>query len=263
MNDSYYQRYPGDYLRDTIHLSLVEHGAYTILLDAYYSNGVPFPSDLTKFVKARARNKSEKDALLSVADEFFPVSDDGLRHNARADRELSKRKAYTHAQALRAGMRWHSAGNAKAMPETCAGNAEAMPPSPSPSPSPEPPPTPTPAGKKTTSVRKAHAYSHEYEELWKIHSYGVKAKGWEEYQRMDSPPEHGEMVKILTSQVQAEAESRTNGARLMALPHLERWIKNRQWENGVVRLERAAAEPKIKIHRELTEEEREKIREIC
>ena len=35
----WYARYPGDYLRDTAHLSLMENGAYTLLLDHYYSTG--------------------------------------------------------------------------------------------------------------------------------------------------------------------------------------------------------------------------------
>ena len=71
-------------------------------------------------------------------------------------------------------------------------------------------------------------------ELWKIHHYGVKSNGWEEYQRMDSPPPHSEMVEILKSQVAAEMASRGTKDRLLALPHMERWIKYRMWENGVV-----------------------------
>lgn len=86
--------------------------------------------------------------------------------------------------------------------------------------------------RKTTLVRKAIAYSHEYEELWRVHNYGAKTRGWEEYKLMDNPPPHPEMLEILKSHVQAEKESRDNGSRLEALPHLERWIKRRMWEKG-------------------------------
>lgn len=35
----WYPLYPGDYARDTKQLSLIEHGAYRLLMDYYYSNG--------------------------------------------------------------------------------------------------------------------------------------------------------------------------------------------------------------------------------
>ena len=43
---NYYRRYVGDYLRDTSRLSLVEHGAYTLLLDYYYAEERPIPGDV-------------------------------------------------------------------------------------------------------------------------------------------------------------------------------------------------------------------------
>jgi len=95
---------------------------------------------------------------------------------------------------------------------------------------------------KKLQVRKAAAYSQEYEELWKVHKYGVKSKGWEEYQMMDTPPPHDEMVAILRSQVAAEIASRKNGHKLASLPHMERWIKNRMWENGIVKINEHAGE---------------------
>ena len=33
----YYRRNPGDYLSATGHLTLVEHGAYNVLIDTYYA----------------------------------------------------------------------------------------------------------------------------------------------------------------------------------------------------------------------------------
>lgn len=43
---NYYRRYSGDYLRDTSKLSVLEHGAYSLLLDYYYSEETPLPLDL-------------------------------------------------------------------------------------------------------------------------------------------------------------------------------------------------------------------------
>lgn len=86
---NFYKRFMGDYTRDTAHLSLAEHGAYTLLLDHYYSTEQPLPADAAALYRiCRAFEKAEQKAVIAVADAFFPVGDDGLRHNARADRQM-------------------------------------------------------------------------------------------------------------------------------------------------------------------------------
>jgi uncharacterized protein YdaU (DUF1376 family) len=89
---NYYERYCGDYQRDTAHLSLAEHGAYTMLLDTYFSVEKPLPEDLASLYRVcRAMTRLEQQAVKAVAGQFFPVSqDDGLRHNQRADREIAR-----------------------------------------------------------------------------------------------------------------------------------------------------------------------------
>jgi uncharacterized protein YdaU (DUF1376 family) len=89
---NYYERYCGDYQRDTAHLSLAEHGAYTMLLDTYFSVEKPLPNELSSLYRVcRAMTRLEQHAVKVVADQFFPVSEmDGLRHNHRADREIAK-----------------------------------------------------------------------------------------------------------------------------------------------------------------------------
>jgi uncharacterized protein YdaU (DUF1376 family) len=87
----YYKRYMGDYQRDTSHLSLAEHGAYTVLLDHYYSRRRPLPGAMESLHRlCRATTKLEQGAVNAVADEFFLLEDDGLRHNQRADEEIEK-----------------------------------------------------------------------------------------------------------------------------------------------------------------------------
>lgn len=89
---NFYKRFIGDYMRDTAHLSLVEHGAYTVLLDTYYATGKPLPVDLPELYRiCRAVTALERKAVDKVADTYFPVSD-GFRRNARADIELAKRE---------------------------------------------------------------------------------------------------------------------------------------------------------------------------
>jgi uncharacterized protein YdaU (DUF1376 family) len=85
----YYKRYMGDYQRDTGHLSLAAHGAFTLLLDHYYSIRKPLPASLEDLYRlCRAMTRPEQSAVRTVAEDFFPVGQDGLRHNSRADREI-------------------------------------------------------------------------------------------------------------------------------------------------------------------------------
>ena len=40
---NFYKRFIGDYQRDTGHLSMIEHGAYALLLDHFYASEKPLP----------------------------------------------------------------------------------------------------------------------------------------------------------------------------------------------------------------------------
>lgn len=87
----WYPRYVGDYSRKTKHLSLIEHGAYSLLLDWYYSNSKPLPLDWVHLHRiCTALAPSEQSAVQSVVMQFFTQTQDGWR-NATADDELIKR----------------------------------------------------------------------------------------------------------------------------------------------------------------------------
>jgi uncharacterized protein YdaU (DUF1376 family) len=89
--NSWYARYPGDYGRDTAHLSLTEHGAYGLLLDHYYSTGNPLPVGQDALYRiCSAFTDTERAAVDSVVAQFFKAGPDGYR-NARADREIVRR----------------------------------------------------------------------------------------------------------------------------------------------------------------------------
>lgn len=106
--DSWYARYPGDYRRDTAHLSLVQHGAYTLCLDHYYATGRPLPSarDLIYRI-CSAFEEGERLAVDFVLENFFRAQPDGY-HNSRADRELVEREAKRKQQSEAARKRWGS-----------------------------------------------------------------------------------------------------------------------------------------------------------
>lgn len=85
---NYYERHLGDYAKDTAHLSMLEHGAYSLLLDRYYGTEGGIPATQAHRV-ARARSKEEKQAVDDVLAEFFSLSD-GVWINQRAEEEIAK-----------------------------------------------------------------------------------------------------------------------------------------------------------------------------
>lgn len=85
---NYYERHLGDYAKDTAHLSMLEHGAYSLLLDRYYATEQGIPEGQAHRV-ARARTKDEKQAVESVLSEFFTLTD-GVWINLRAEEEIVK-----------------------------------------------------------------------------------------------------------------------------------------------------------------------------
>lgn len=82
----------GDYSIKTAHLTLAEHGAYTLLLDHYYATERPLSKSLEDNYRICRAEGRDRAAVRRVLEEFFPLMEDGLRHNRRADEELPKMK---------------------------------------------------------------------------------------------------------------------------------------------------------------------------
>lgn len=85
---NYYEHHLGDYAKDTAHLTIIEHGAYRLLLDRYYGTEQGIPADQAHRI-ARARSKEEKQAVDAVLQEFFILTD-GVWKNNRAEQEIKK-----------------------------------------------------------------------------------------------------------------------------------------------------------------------------
>lgn len=84
---NYYSHNIGDYRRDTMHLSLLEHGAYRQLMDMYYLSENKIPRETEEVLRRLcARTEEEKNSVLSVLNEFF-CFDDGWFHS-RCDEEI-------------------------------------------------------------------------------------------------------------------------------------------------------------------------------
>ncbi|HEY4357980.1 MAG TPA: YdaU family protein [Acidobacteriaceae bacterium] len=85
---NYYERHLGDYLKDTISLTMLEEGAYTRLLDYYYSKEHGIPADKAHKI-ARATSKEERAAVDSVLAEFFKLNG-GVWIKGRCQEEIER-----------------------------------------------------------------------------------------------------------------------------------------------------------------------------
>jgi uncharacterized protein YdaU (DUF1376 family) len=104
---NHYPRHIGDYLRDTSHLSLLEHGVYSRLLDLYYLNDGPIPGDMQSLCrKIGARTIDERSAVEAIVAEFFRVSEAGMLVNKRCDVVIAKYKEHSELQRQRVNKRY-------------------------------------------------------------------------------------------------------------------------------------------------------------
>jgi uncharacterized protein YdaU (DUF1376 family) len=101
---NYYERHIGDYLKDTAHLSLLEHGVYTRLLDVYYTREGGIPADQAARLVG-ARSQEERDALEIVLREFFVLAD-GVYQQTRCEREIERFRAKSQKAKESINKRW-------------------------------------------------------------------------------------------------------------------------------------------------------------
>ncbi|WP_179989839.1 YdaU family protein [Acinetobacter sp. YH1901141] len=95
----YYKRNIGDYAKKAGRLSMLEHGAYTLLMDAIYDRET-FPTLEEALDWAWARDEAEVAAVKFVLSKFFELREDGRFVQNRIQEELDsyKYKAETNAR---------------------------------------------------------------------------------------------------------------------------------------------------------------------
>jgi uncharacterized protein YdaU (DUF1376 family) len=105
--DIWYPRYVGDYHRDTMHLSTLQHGAYCLLIDAYWINQGPLPDNDQQFANITKMSLSDWSAIRSVISKFFTQEGSELskcpvwRHK-RVEIEIEKARKQKDAKSLAA-----------------------------------------------------------------------------------------------------------------------------------------------------------------
>ena len=98
----YMRLYVGDYLADTTHLTTTEHGAYLLLIMAYWRNDGPLPDDDRKLSRLAGMTPREWSRMRPTIADLFQVTAGQWRHK-RIDAEL--REVHTRSDKARASVR--------------------------------------------------------------------------------------------------------------------------------------------------------------
>lgn len=121
---NHYPRHVGDFIRDTVGLSLAERGAYTALLDQYYASERPI-AHAERYRITGAVSKADKAAVDYVMGRYFVEQADGW-HQKRADKEIQAYRDRSASASASANARWDKR-NANAMRTHSDGNANQKP----------------------------------------------------------------------------------------------------------------------------------------
>ena len=101
---NYYKRHIGDYAAATRHLSILEHGVYTLMLDMYYTSEQGLPKDLSDVCrKLNARSKDERAAVEVVLKDFFVPTGAGWVQS-RCDAEIAAFQAKAESNKVVGGL---------------------------------------------------------------------------------------------------------------------------------------------------------------
>lgn len=88
---NYVELWIGAYMKDTQGLKLVDHGAYLRLLLLCFAIETGISADPKQVCKDLGITRvSERKAVAKILHIYFPIGEDGLRHNSRADKEIAK-----------------------------------------------------------------------------------------------------------------------------------------------------------------------------
>jgi len=108
---AYYRFFPGDYMRDTVHLGWLEDCAYRRLIDLYQIHGKPIRNDRSYILRAvRASEPEQQAAVDTVLSEFFALKVDGW-HQKKCDSEIEFRHSATNHAKKAAEQRWKKTAN--------------------------------------------------------------------------------------------------------------------------------------------------------
>jgi uncharacterized protein YdaU (DUF1376 family) len=225
--DAWMPLWIGSYLADTQHLTRDEHGAYLLMLMAYWRNAGPLQDDDKRLCAIVKATPKEWKSLRPVLAEFFTVAD-GVWTQKRVEKELvaslqRKEKAHSKAQAA-AQARWSQP--IKDAPSIAASNAHALL---------EQCPTPSPISTSLRSVDKnpltpKGVALDGFADFWAAYprkQAKVQAeKAWAKLKPSEALK--SQILGALAIQRQSEQWTKDGGS---VVPMPSTWLNQRRWED--------------------------------
>lgn len=211
----------GDYLRDTGHLTVVEHGAYLLLIMRYWQDG-GLPDDeklIARYAHLTAEQWSEsKDVLVALFDE-------GWKHK-RIDAELAKAIEIIGKRKT-AGQQRQSTRSASAEQMVDTSSYTGVPPSPEQLPVQLPAPVP---------VAGARAL---FDELWSVFPQNPSSREAKAEAAFSATKAEDRDTILAAARRYRQwftedntARERTETAGLRYVPHLSKWIEDGVWRDA-------------------------------
>lgn len=229
MSFPYYRFYPGDYLRDTIHLGWLEDCAYRRLIDLYALHSKAIPNDRSYILRAvRATEPEQQAAVDTVLAEFFTLKG-AAWHQSKCDSELDYRDSISKNGKTAARERWAkkqalaALQHANALPTQSEGNANQN----------------QNQNKATTLEQNAKAFARESFELFWTTYPRKKNKGQAERAWMKlklEPDLFGVIMGALRIASSSQDWAREAGRYI---PYPATWVNARGWQD-----EQQSAPPK-------------------
>lgn len=230
--DSFMPLFIADYLADTTHLERDEHGAYFLLLMAYWRNGGPLVADDARLSRIAKASASEWKRLKPVMLEFF-TEVDGVWVSKRSDIEIEKatRRMEAKSQAGKRGAesRWQT--HAVAMPVPLAeGMTEPMTKNGS-------SPSPTQEDKKERKNMSASADGDvEFAQFWKEYprtknmSRKDALKAWKSLKASKSLPDLEAVLRAVRQYKSFIATETRKQGKPYPVKHAQGWLNGQRWE---------------------------------
>lgn len=125
--------YWGDYLGDTMHLSTKGHGAYLLLVAAYWTSGKPLLDDNNHLMAITGCDRKAWNQLKPILIKFFTVSN-GLWSHKRIDDEIERAKNTSNARHIAGKLGGKASSKIRANTKQLVKQAAKQNPTPSPSP---------------------------------------------------------------------------------------------------------------------------------
>lgn len=229
------------YRRKTGHLTLMEHGAYRLLMDAYWERRAPLPKDETRLRKIIGADQDEWEAVREAVLAFFVLTEDGWRHEKIDENIAEAERLHTEKAERLAMAREAKRLRSSLSTEQCTDQASGLTAgTPSPSPSPSHILTDTEEPDLGADEPKA-----DFEEFWNLYprrlqdsgglTRGAKAKAKRQWDRL-KPDERQAALNGL------QGYQRINPDKSRGVVDAERYLRDARW-NDAADAERAGREP--------------------